>query len=74
MELIHSEDREEFKKQLTWNSTLPQEKSSMTLHEIMMPGNSYIVDNKQFSFLKQQKTEILLKVVLNTHNTYPSLF
>jgi hypothetical protein len=48
MELIHSEDREEFKKQLTWNSTLPQEKSSMTLHEIMMPGNSYIVDNKQF--------------------------
>ncbi|XP_063405173.1 aryl hydrocarbon receptor protein 1-like isoform X1 [Mytilus trossulus] len=39
MELIHSEDREEFKKQLTWNSTLPQEKSSMTLHEIMMPEN-----------------------------------
>ena len=38
MELIHSEDREEFKRQLTWNSTLPQDKSSLTLHEIMMPG------------------------------------
>lgn len=38
MELIHSEDREEFKRQLSWNSTLPQDKSSMSLHELMMPG------------------------------------
>ncbi|KAK3097370.1 hypothetical protein FSP39_009073, partial [Pinctada imbricata] len=39
MELIHSEDREEFKRQLTWNSTLPQDKTNMTLHEVMMPEN-----------------------------------
>ena len=39
MELIHSEDREEFKRQLTWNSMLPTDKANLTLHEIMMPGN-----------------------------------
>nr|ACM16807.3 aryl hydrocarbon receptor [Ruditapes philippinarum] len=39
MELIHSEDREEFKRQLTWNSMLPADKSNLTLHEIMMPEN-----------------------------------
>ncbi|KAL3881167.1 hypothetical protein ACJMK2_027624 [Sinanodonta woodiana] len=38
MELIHSEDREEFKKQLSWNSMLPQDKANYTLHEVMMPG------------------------------------
>lgn len=39
MELIHSEDREEFKRQLTWNSMLPADKANLTLHEIMMPEN-----------------------------------
>ena len=39
MELIHSEDREEFKRQLTWNSMLPTDKANLTLHEVMMPGN-----------------------------------
>lgn len=43
MELIHSEDREEFKRQLTWNSALPQDKASMTLHEAMMPGKLNII-------------------------------
>ena len=38
MELIHSEDREEFKRQLTWNSMLPTDKANLTLHEVMMPG------------------------------------
>jgi len=38
MELIHSEDREEFKRQLTWNSMLPADKANLTLHEVMMPG------------------------------------
>ncbi|KAK6985333.1 Aryl hydrocarbon receptor, partial [Biomphalaria glabrata] len=38
MELIHSEDREEFKRQLTWNSMLPSDKSALTLHETMLPG------------------------------------
>ncbi|PVD28478.1 hypothetical protein C0Q70_11066 [Pomacea canaliculata] len=39
MELIHSEDREEFKRQLTWNAMLPQEKSNIPLHEVMLPEN-----------------------------------
>lgn len=40
MELIHSEDREEFKRQLTWNAMLPQEKSNIPLHEVMLPGEN----------------------------------
>ncbi|XP_059143352.1 uncharacterized protein LOC131930762 [Physella acuta] len=39
MELIHSEDREEFKRQLTWNSMLPSDKSGISLHETMLPEN-----------------------------------
>ncbi|XP_050391766.2 uncharacterized protein LOC126810627 [Patella vulgata] len=39
MELIHSEDREEFKRQLGWSSCLPPEKSNMSLHEILLPEN-----------------------------------
>nr|AAZ83700.1 aryl hydrocarbon receptor [Dreissena polymorpha] len=39
MELIHSEDRDEFKRQLTWNSMLPADKATLTLHEVMMPEN-----------------------------------
>ena len=42
MELIHSEDRDEFKRQLTWNSMLPADKANLTLHEVMLPGR--IVD------------------------------
>ena len=38
MELIHSEDRDEFKRQLTWNSMLPADKANLSLHEVMMPG------------------------------------
>jgi aryl hydrocarbon receptor len=34
-ELIHSEDREEFKKHLAWNSKLPADKSHLTLNEIL---------------------------------------
>ncbi len=33
--MIHSEDREEFKKHLTWNSKIPQEKSNLTLNEVL---------------------------------------
>ncbi|XP_064629394.1 hypoxia-inducible factor 1-alpha-like isoform X2 [Lineus longissimus] len=41
MELIHSEDREEFKTQLQWNSQLPHEKRDMPLTEILLPENSH---------------------------------
>ncbi|XP_064617115.1 uncharacterized protein LOC135481123 isoform X2 [Liolophura sinensis] len=39
MELIHSEDREEFKRQLSWNSALPNDKAEMPLHEVLLPEN-----------------------------------
>lgn len=42
MELIHSEDRDEFKRQLSWSSGLPQEKSNIPLHEVMLPGTSAV--------------------------------
>ncbi|CAH8643195.1 unnamed protein product [Heterobilharzia americana] len=38
LELIHSEDREEFRKQLSWRSMLPTELQSSTLHDLMNPG------------------------------------
>ncbi|XP_046574647.1 LOW QUALITY PROTEIN: single-minded homolog 1-like [Haliotis rubra] len=41
MELIHSEDRDEFKRQLSWSSGLPQEKSNIPLHEVMLPENHH---------------------------------
>lgn len=34
-ELIHSEDRDEFKRQLQWNSRLPPEKSDLTLQDLL---------------------------------------
>ena len=40
-ELIHSEDREEFKKHLSWNSKLPPEKSNLTLSEILSNKGSF---------------------------------
>jgi len=38
MELIHSEDREQFKMQLNWRSALSQESAEMTLDQAMQPG------------------------------------
>ena len=34
-ELIHSEDREDFKTQLAWNSTLPADRRDLTLAQIL---------------------------------------
>ena len=38
MDLVHSEDRNEFKQQLNWRAHLPQEQQDMTLQQVMMPG------------------------------------
>ncbi|KAL3316060.1 hypothetical protein Ciccas_005296 [Cichlidogyrus casuarinus] len=38
MELIHSEDREEFRNQLSWLSMLPPEHRDLTLTELMTPS------------------------------------
>ncbi len=39
MELIHSEDREDFKNQLNWRSQLA-DKADMTLQEVLLPGKN----------------------------------
>ena len=41
MELIHSEDREQFKMQLNWRSALPQDSADMTLEQVLLPGQLY---------------------------------
>jgi len=38
LELIHSEDRDEFKSQLNWRSRLPQDHADMTIQQVLMPG------------------------------------
>jgi len=38
MELIHSEDREQFKMQLNWRSTLSQDSAELTIDQAMQPG------------------------------------
>ena len=40
MELIHSEDRDQFKMQLNWRSALPQDAADITLDQAMQPGTS----------------------------------
>jgi len=47
MELIHSEDREQFKMQLNWRSALSQDAAEMTLDQAMQPG-SVAVNNHAF--------------------------
>ena len=40
MELIHSEDREQFKNELNWRSKLSQDQQDMTLQEALLPGKA----------------------------------
>ncbi|VDO64229.1 unnamed protein product [Schistosoma margrebowiei] len=48
MELIHSEDREEFRRQLSWKSMLPPEFHSSTLHDLMTPETAHYL-KRQFT-------------------------
>ena len=43
LELIHSEDREEFKKQLSWRSQVPPDQPDMTLQQVLLPGEAPVV-------------------------------
>lgn len=42
-ELVHSEDREELQRQLTWSSQLPTD-SGLTLLDALRPDNSMILE------------------------------
>ncbi|CAH8588715.1 unnamed protein product [Schistosoma turkestanicum] len=48
LELIHSEDREEFRRQLSWRSMLPPEFHSSTLHDLMTPETAHYL-KRQFT-------------------------
>lgn len=48
LELIHSEDREEFRRQLSWRNGLPLEMQSYTLNELMTRGESVILHDVTF--------------------------
>ncbi|BHF68653.1 hypothetical protein SprV_0301169200 [Sparganum proliferum] len=43
MELIHSEDREEFQRQLSWQAMLPGEHRNLTLQEVISPAYSHLL-------------------------------
>lgn len=43
-ELVHSEDREELQRQLMWNAFLPPESSNMSLQEVLLPENCYLLE------------------------------
>lgn len=44
-ELIHSEDREEFKKHLSWNSKLPSDKANISLNELINNKSNFFSPN-----------------------------
>ncbi|VDL34788.1 unnamed protein product [Hymenolepis diminuta] len=43
MELIHSEDRDEFHRQLSWQAMLPPEHRNLTLQEVLSPAYSHLL-------------------------------
>ena len=47
-ELVHSEDREELQRQLTWSSFLSAEEQNasppLTLHDLLLPENSHLLE------------------------------
>ena len=43
-ELVHSEDREELQRQLTWSSFLGAEEAGMTLQDLLLPENQHLLE------------------------------
>ncbi|XP_054163396.1 uncharacterized protein LOC128961209 [Oppia nitens] len=43
-ELVHSEDREELQRHLMWNSHLPNDRSSLTLQEVLLQDNCQLLE------------------------------
>jgi len=70
MELIHSEDRDQFKLQLYWRSALPQDAADITLEQALQPGTVPCsardnVCQQQFKNVKNSHFFILEKNVKN---------
>lgn len=63
MELIHSEDREEFKRQLSWNSALPNDKAEMPLHEVLLPGAYILTSSRPVPKPPRTRRRIFMSVI-----------
>ncbi|VDK31471.1 unnamed protein product [Taenia asiatica] len=50
MELIHSEDRDEFHRQLSWQAMLPPEHRNLTLQEVLSPVAQCFLKVKFYAF------------------------
>ncbi|VDK84553.1 unnamed protein product [Dibothriocephalus latus] len=70
MELIHSEDREEFQRQLSWQAMLPGEHRNLTLQEVISPGENA---NQRYLLQKELPACLTLTVTCSS-DASPSAF
>jgi len=68
MELIHSEDRDQFKLQLNWRSALPQDAADITLEQALQPGT--VPCSARDNVCQQQFNNVKIHIFLKTLKTY----
>lgn len=64
-ELIHSEDREEFKRHLQWDSKLPSDKSNLSLNEVL--------SNKEYAKYLERNFTVRFRCLLDNTSGFLTL-
>ena len=54
-DVIHSEDRNDFRSQLNWRANLPQDQQDMTLQQAMLPGTTIRQQSIPYSHVPSTK-------------------